>query len=104
MKTWLRVTAVTIIVLLSGSGVAVAKDKKDAKKAGCEQVQPSAAPGSRAPQMIDGQVVGIDQASGMVTVKAADGQTHQFRGNAETLKDLKVGDQLEAKLRTVPNC
>ena len=103
MKTWLRMTAVTAIVLLAGSGVAVAKDK-DAKKADCEQVQPSAAPGSRAPQMIDGQVVAIDHASGMVTIKASDGQTHQFRGNAETLKDLKVGDQLEAKLRTVPKC
>jgi hypothetical protein len=35
----------------------------------------------------------------MVTLQANDGRVHEFRGNDETLKDLKVGDNLELSLR-----
>jgi Cu/Ag efflux protein CusF len=56
-----------------------------------------------APQTITGEVVKIDQNSGMVTLRAADGTTHEFRANKQTLRDLKIGDNLEAKLRTT-NC
>jgi hypothetical protein len=29
---------------------------------------------------------------------------HEFQGNAETTKDLKTGDTIEAKLRQAPKC
>jgi hypothetical protein len=37
-------------------------------------------------------------------VKEADGKTHEFQASKETLDDLKVGDKIEANLRSVPNC
>jgi hypothetical protein len=39
-----------------------------------------------------------------VTVREKDGTTHEFQANAETLKDMKPGDQIEAKLREAPKC
>jgi hypothetical protein len=65
--------------------------------------QPSASVGSQpkppAPEKIEGTVTAIDAASGTVTVQASDGQTHQFRGNKETVGDLKVGDRIDMNLR-----
>jgi ribosomal protein S1 len=54
------------------------------------------------PSKIEGRVTKIDRNSGMVTLQASDGQIHEFRGNDETLKDLKVGDRLELTLRQPP--
>jgi hypothetical protein len=106
MKTWVRATAVTTVALLAWSGAAIARDKGAKKSAApCDQTQPSASVGGAAtpaPPQIAGQVTAIDQANGMVTIQGTDGQAHQFRANADTLKDLKVGDQLEAKLRSAP--
>ena len=107
MKTWVRATAVTTIALLAWSGAAIARDKGAKKSAApCDQTQPAASVGgasaAQTPPQISGQVTAIDQATGMVTVQGTDGQPHPFRANAETLKDLKVGDQLEAKLRSTP--
>jgi len=51
------------------------------------------------PQTLEGQVVKIDRSQGRVTIRANDGTMHEFQASAETLKDLKEGDRLEAKLR-----
>ena len=58
----------------------------------------------KAAEKVEGQVVKIDQASGRVTVREADGTTHEFQGSKETLADLKPGDRIEAKLRESPKC
>jgi hypothetical protein len=57
-----------------------------------------------APQKVEGKVVRVDQAAGRVAVVESDGKTHEFQASKETLQDLKVGDQIEARLRAVPNC
>jgi hypothetical protein len=33
-----------------------------------------------------------------------DGKTHEFQASKETLQDLKVGDKIEANLRSLPAC
>jgi hypothetical protein len=48
--------------------------------------------------------VKVDPAQGKVTVREADGTVHEFQASAETLKDLKPGDQIGAKLREAPKC
>ena len=41
---------------------------------------------------------------GRVTVRQSDGTVHEFHASAETLRDLKVGGRVEAKLREAPTC
>ena len=67
-------------------------------KASCDQMKASA------PQKVEGKVVRVDQAQGKVTVTASDGKTHEFQASKETLQDLKVGDNIEARLRELPKC
>jgi Cu/Ag efflux protein CusF len=57
-----------------------------------------------APQKVEGRVVRVDAAAGKVAVASADGKTHEFQASKETLKDFKVGDQIEANLRSLPSC
>ncbi|HEY3065069.1 MAG TPA: hypothetical protein VGL09_04715 [Methylomirabilota bacterium] len=83
--------------LLFSIGVAVAQAPKPAD---CQpSASPSGQPKASAPAQLDGEVVKIDKKAGLVTLKTASG-THEFRASPETLNDLKVGDKLEAKLRT----
>jgi hypothetical protein len=51
------------------------------------------------PQTVEGQVIKIDRTQGRVTIRAADGVTHEFQASKETLQDLKEGDRIEARLR-----
>jgi hypothetical protein len=67
-------------------------------KPSCDQIKASA------PQKVEGKVVRVDQAQGKVVVTASDGKTHEFQASKETLQDLKVGDNIEAKLRELPKC
>jgi hypothetical protein len=57
-----------------------------------------------APQKVEGRVVRVDTAGGKVAVAEADGKTHEFQASKETLQDLKVGDKIEANLRSLPSC
>ena len=94
MCTWLQVTSGLAIGLLLWSGAALAQVKP-----GCD-----AQGRMKAPEKIEGQVVKVDTAQGKVTVREADGTVHEFQASAETLKDLKPGDQIGAKLREAPKC
>ena len=67
-------------------------------KPACDQMKASA------PQKVEGRVVRVDTAGGKVAVAEADGKTHEFQASKETLKDLKVGDKIEANLRSLPSC
>jgi Cu/Ag efflux protein CusF len=64
-----------------------------------QATKPPTPPPAMSPEKIQGQVVSIDNNSGKVVIKATDGSTHEFQANAETLKGLKVGDRIEARLR-----
>ena len=88
---------------LAAAVVALAQDKT---KANC---QPSAsprgdasAPKGHAPEKIDGTVVSVDKKNGMMTVRNKDGSVHEFKGDAETLREYKKGDNIELTLRSQP--
>ena len=57
-----------------------------------------------AAEMVAGQVVKVDHNQGKVSVRGADGTTHEFQASKETLQDMKVGDKIEAKLRVSEKC
>jgi len=61
--------------------------------------QPGSHPRAAAPEKIEGTVTDIDGKTNMVTLRSESGQQMQFRGNPETIKDLKVGDRLELNKR-----
>ncbi|MGH7300395.1 MAG: hypothetical protein ACREKQ_05215 [Candidatus Rokuibacteriota bacterium] len=67
-------------------------------KPSCDQMK------AAAPQKVEGKVARVDNAAGKVAVVSSDGKTHEFQASKETLQDLKVGDKIEAKLRSLPNC
>jgi hypothetical protein len=50
-------------------------------------------------EVVDGEVTRIDLERRRVTVRSSDGAVHEFEASVETLKDLKVGDRIEAKRR-----
>src|SRR5215475_11270305 len=106
MRTSTISAALVAALLLSISTVAA--QPQNGTKANCPP-QPSASPGpnapAAAPQKIEGTVTSIDGKNNMVSVRESNGQTHHFRGNPETIKDLKVGDKLELSKRAAPeNC
>ena len=73
------------LLLVSGAGHVQAQNKPDCPKGVVD---------------IEGQVVKVDAAQGKVTVRGADGTTHEFQASKETLQDMKVGDKIAAKLRS----
>jgi len=92
MDKWTRLSvgfAASIILL---SGTALGQDKPD----GCEK--------AGTPEKVEGQVVKIDPDQGNVTVRGPKGETYEFHASKETLQGYKVGDRIEAKLRSAPNC
>jgi hypothetical protein len=56
----------------------------------------------KAPEKIEGQVTKVDPKSGTMTVKRPDGTTHEFKGDAETVREYKKGDKIELTLRAEP--
>lgn len=56
-----------------------------------------------ASEIISGEVTKIDRDRSRVTVRSSDGKPHEFEASAETLKELEVGDRIEAKRRPDPN-
>jgi Cu/Ag efflux protein CusF len=59
----------------------------------------SAMAAEEASDVVAGEVTKIDQDRGRVTIRSSDGSVHEFEASAETLKDLKLGDRIEAKRR-----
>ena len=58
----------------------------------------------KTPETIAGEVTKVDVAQGRVTMRQSDGTVHEFQASTDTLKDLKVGGRVEARLRKAPNC
>jgi|SRR5215510_10372752 len=106
MRTFAMSAAFVAALVLSIS--AAVAQPQNGTKANCPS-QPSASPGpnapAAAPQKIEGTVTDIDGKNNMVSVRESNGQVHQFRGNPETIKNLKVGNKLELSKRATPeNC
>jgi len=93
MKPYKALAAGIIMAVPLWAGFAGAQSKPS-----CEQAK------AAAPQKVEGKVAAVDQAKGKVALVASDGKTHEFQADKETLKDLKVGDRIEANLRSIPNC
>ncbi len=55
-------------------------------------------------ERVEGQVIKVDPAKGILTVRETNGTVHEFQASKETLQDLKVGDPIKAKLREAPKC
>jgi uncharacterized protein YigE (DUF2233 family) len=91
MHRKLTIAGSFVTVALLSAGLALAQQPK----ADCK---------SAAKERVEGQVVRVDTTTNRVTVREKDGTTHEFQANAETLKDMKPGDQIEAKLREAPKC
>jgi hypothetical protein len=94
MRLWSGVTAGLAVGLMLWTGSALAQGKPNCDAQGR----------MKTPEKVEGQVVKVDTAQGKVTVREPGGTVHEFQASAETLKDLKVGDKLEAKLREAPKC
>lgn len=92
MKKWIRLSAGLAVGGMLWTGIAVA----EGKPTGCDKAS--------TPEKLEGQVVKIDLAQGKVTVRATDGTTHEFQASNETLQGYKLGDRIEAKLRSAPDC
>ncbi len=67
------------------------------------QLPPKCQP-SGAPQKVDGKIVEMDRTSGRLKVQDKSGGTHEFQASQDTVRDLKVGDNIEATLRALPKC
>jgi hypothetical protein len=85
--TWTGVIAATLL----WSGVVAAQTPSDCPKPG-------------APAMVAGEVIKVDMNESKLTLRASDGTVHEFNASKDTLKDVKVGDRLEAKLRKPAGC
>jgi hypothetical protein len=94
----MRIAIAMIPVLAAGLGLS----------AGTALAQPGTKQGpcdpAKVPQKLDLQVISVDQGQNKVTARDADGTTHVFQASAETTRDLKPGDRIQANLRSAPKC
>ena len=89
----LRALAATVVATsLLGGGFALAQTPPDL----CAAHEKAKA---NAPKKVEGRVMKVDTAAGKLTLQEADGKMHEFQASPETLKSMKVGDQIEANLR-----
>ena len=69
-----------------------------------QQPAPKQCQPAKAPQRVEGQVVEMSATQEKIKVRDTSGATHEFQASAETIRDLKVGDKIEATLRPLPKC
>lgn len=92
MNRWLTLTGGLVVTALLSAGLGFAQQPP---KADCK---------TAAPEKVEGQVVRVDHKTNKVTVRDKSGVTHEFQANKDTTKDMKPGDQIEARLREAPKC
>jgi Cu/Ag efflux protein CusF len=93
MNRALTFTGAFVATALVAAGLAFGQQQ--APKADCK---------AGAPQKVEGQVVRVDPATNKVTIRDKGGATHEFQATKDTTKDMKPGDQVEARLREAPKC
>jgi hypothetical protein len=89
IATWLATAAA--VGTLVGMSPAIAQTKS-----GCDA--------AKTPSNVEGQVVKVDASQNTVTVRGSDGTTHELQVSKAAIKDFKVGDRIEANLRSAPRC
>ena len=94
MRMWPRLVAGLAVALMPWTGTAMGQSKPACDPQGKVKT----------PENVAGEVVKVDPALDKVTVRGSDGTVHEFQASKETLRDLKVGDRIEAKLREAPKC
>ena len=85
----------------------VERARRDHAAVGRSGVRPAAQAAdckAATPDKVEGQVLRVDHEEQPVTMRDKSGITHEFQANAETTKDLKAGDTIEARLREAPKC
>ena len=102
MRTWTRpvagfvVSSIALCGVLCGMALAQNAPAGQEKPAGCST--------AGTPEKVEGQIAKVDPDHGKVTVRGSNGETWEFQASKEILQSYKVGDHIEAKLRTAPNC
>lgn len=86
--------AMVTLALVLGTGVAMGRGRPPCDGLGK----------MRTPADAEGQVVKMEPAQSRFSVRESDGVVHEFQASPETLRDLKVGDRIEAKLWEVSKC
>jgi hypothetical protein len=94
MHTWFRLSAGLAVGLMLLTGTALGQARPE-----CDQQGKM-----KTPETVEGEVTKLDVAQGRVTVRQSNGAVHEFQASAETLRDLKVGGRVAAKLREAPSC
>ena len=97
---WIRTIAgLAAVAFLAGGVAAVDAQTRGNRAKSAADCQPA-----NAPAKIEGEIVAVDHNEGKVTLRARDGQTHEFRGDKDTVRDYKVGDRVELNKRAAQNC
>jgi len=58
----------------------------------------------KTPELVEGQVSTVDQTHGKLTIRDSRGKDYDFHASSETLQDIKIGDNIKAKLRETLKC
>jgi hypothetical protein len=94
MKRWLLISGGFVTAALLTAGLAFGQTGAQPQAAG-------AACSKKPLEKVEGQVTSIDQQTGKVMIRDKSGATHEFQASADTIKDMKPGDTVEARLREV---
>jgi hypothetical protein len=94
MRVWPAVAAGLAVAVILWTGPVVGQSKPSCDAQGR----------MKAPEKVEGQVVKMEPAQSRTSVRESGGTVHEFQAAPETLRDLKVGDHIEAKLREAPKC
>lgn len=92
MKGWIRLAVGGAVGLLLWTGIAIAQGTPT----GCDK--------ARTPERLAGEVVKLDAEHGKVILRGSDGTMHEFQATKDVLQTYNVGDRIEAKLRSAPDC
>lgn len=68
------------------------------------QANPKQCQPAKAPQRVEGQIVEMSATGDRIKVRESNGGVLEFQTSAETTRDLKIGDKIEATLRPLPKC
>jgi hypothetical protein len=104
MKT-LTIGAALLAAIVMFAGAAFSQTQGPVPDASKTQPTNQVCTGARAdaPKKLEGKIVKIDHGRGTLTVRTHDGKLQDFEGSQETVREYKLGDELEATLR-MQNC
>jgi hypothetical protein len=102
MKIFTLTAAVVAVALIAGGPALAQSNKANPNCQPSASARGNAPAKPPAPEKINGKVEKVDPASGMITVRNTDGTMHEFKGDAETLREYKPGDNIELTLRAQP--